>query len=401
MTTRGEVQTTRSGEGDSAPSMAYVKAIDEQLARLLREHRGAVFSDDIFSRMRGAFPTLVFERLRQFGCENFVVHRPRPTQSTSRDYSPELHALDFEWYFTDDSVDRLIELACRPGRLAICLGVPTVAAAALRKDANVVLVERNPLVVQRFPALLRTSRLWLMDVADSLQHLPEADAVVFDAPWYPADISAWLAIAASAVTEGGLIIFSLFPDLVRPTARIERDAILETTRRIGRTEVFEDALRYETPAFESEALKASGISDLGSWRQADLVVVQKRGNVAPAVVQPHSPQDVWLTYLIQPRVVKVRRCRRPANVEPLLAPIPGIRGFAYPSVSMLDSLRAVIDIWTSRNKVARTGNQRLLSAILADLEHGTAVRRAVSRHTQASSDTEATELEQHLTQLLA
>ncbi len=389
--------------GDSSLYAAYSKEIDDRLAQLFGSSRDLMSPRDVFVRMRGAFPALVREHLAAAGWEKRLGHESSDTISHWNEYPPELHPLDFEWYFTPDCADYLADAVCGRGKTTLCLGVPTVAAAAIRKGRNVVVLDRNPLIVRRFPALLRSSQLWLLDIADCEQHLARADVVLFDAPWYLEDTYSWLAVAMRAAKAGGLIAFCLFPRLVRPTASAEREAILEAAESAGKVEVLEDAIAYETPIFESEALYGAGITGFGNWRRADLVLVQRTTAVPRrmSAVRPSRPSSTWLTYLLGRRVVKVRYSpARTAVRGGSVRPLPGSVDFVYPSVSARDPRRRSIDLWTSRNRVAQVGNLESVMGILQLLENGGCLGTAIRSVYRASSASGRREIEHAFRRLL-
>jgi hypothetical protein len=338
--------------------------------------------EDVFVRMRGAFPTLVWEHVTARGWKKSVVDGSDDAVSHWKKYPPELHPLDFEWYFTPGSAEYLADAVCGRGQTTICLGVPTVAVTAVEKGRNVVLVDRNPLIVRRFPALMRSSQLWLLDIADCENHLDCADVVLFDAPWYVEDTYSWLAVAMRAAKPGGLVAFVLFPPLVRPTAGAEREAILEAAASAGKVEVLEDAIAYETPIFESEALLAAGTTGYGNWRRADLVLVHRNSSISRRIagIRPERTPSTWHTYLIGPRVVKIRYfSSRTALLGGSVRPLPGSVDFVYPSVSARDARRPSIDLWTSRNRVAQVENLESVIRMLQLLESGYSVGTAVRR----------------------
>jgi len=389
--------------GDSRLDAAYSKELDDRLAQLFGGSRDLVSPQDVFVRMRGAFPALVWEHLAAAGWENRLDHESSDTVSYWNEYPPELHPLDFEWYFTPDCADYLADAVCGRGQTTICLGVPTVAVAAVRKGRNVVLVDRNPLIVRRFPALLRSSQLWLLDIADCEQHLARADVVLFDAPWYVEDTYSWLAVAMRAARPGGLIAFCLFPPLVRPTASAERESILEAAASAGKVEVLEDAIAYETPIFESEALHWAGITGFGNWRRADLVLVQRTTAMPRRIsaVRPSRPSSTWLTYLIGPRVVKVRYSpARTAVRGGSVRPLPGSVDFVYSSVSARDPRRPSIDLWTSRNRVAQVGDLGSVMSILQLLESGGCLGTAIRSVCRSWSASGRREIEHAFRRLL-
>ena len=359
--------------GTSNAERPYRDAIDKQLASIVSEPIESLSPYDVFVRMRGAFPSIVWSRLDASARENLNSQASSGIASQQSECIPELHPLDFEWYFTPECAATLVDITCSRRASTLCLGTPTVAASAVQRGLDAVLVDRNPLVVRRFPTLLRSSQLWLLDVAEAERHLHRSEVVLFDAPWYVEDACYWFALAIRLTKANGLIAFPLFPSLVRPSAGAEREFLLGLAADVGRVTLLENAISYETPVFESEALRATGISGFGNWRRGDLVIVRKRatpGNL-PSIRRVREGDSTWRTYVLGRRVVKFRYLpgsRSPCNV--LLQPIPGTADFVYPSVSARDHRRRLIDLWTSRNRVARITDHDSMDTILESLERG-------------------------------
>lgn len=174
--------------------------------------------------------------------------------------------------------------------------------------------------------------------------------MIFDSPWNLEETCAWFAIASRVVKRGGLIAFSLFPSLVRPAAESERQLILALIGRVGKFQVFEDALSYETPLFEREALNAAGVTSPCNWRRGDLVVVKVNASLPWKAFGTRSQAlpSLWRTYVIRDQVVKVRRVGKGRQRFGLLRPLPGASHFVYATVSARDPQRDEIDLWTSR-----------------------------------------------------
>src|SRR5205814_2540049 len=117
----------------------------------------------------------------------------------------------------------------------------------------------NHLNAVRFAGLANPGVAVWGDVSRALT-LPPAGFVVFDAPWYLDDLVRWLTIASHVCRSGGELLFPLFPEWIRPTARNERFTILDLASQIGRVNVQENFLVYSTPQFEAAALAAAGVS---------------------------------------------------------------------------------------------------------------------------------------------
>jgi hypothetical protein len=317
---------------------------------------------------RGAFPTLVLERLDELGVRLALRtgQHAGQTSSARRLAGAELHPLDFEWYFaqqsSDEIADMLIGELTSTDRLLL-LGAPTVAMSRFLRSAHVTLIDRNSLLPTRWPSWPQNVRLVLRDLNDPFWSRREKfGAAFFDAPWYPDAVLRWLQQASRLVCSGGPIGFILFPELTRPSALEERQRILDFARSLGRVHISLSMIRYETPLFEAEALKAAGVEALDQWRLGDLVLVENarpfRGHLTPL----SEPGDEWDTYLIGSQVVKLRHHITPSELA--VSRVTGCRDYILPSVSARDARRAAVGLWTSRNRVAQIGNRRLIANLL-------------------------------------
>ena len=372
----------------------YYAAVRDTLARALVESETPI---GVFSRMRGMFPSevLLQEHCWALSCEDLPGARPPM-------YHPELHALDYEWYFTNDTArDLSHEFGSKSG-LTICLGAPKVAAAAIHASRRVVFIDKNPCVLTRFPILSRSEEVHLMDAIDAGRLGLRADVVVFDSPWYLPDMIGWLFAASKLVRLGGSVVFALYPPLVRATAHLERELVLEIASSMGAVQVQEDALVYETPLFEQEALNVSGLRCLREWRKADVV----RVTVDKSLTDTHSGllcrpsiDGAWRSFVIHDQVVKVRsrslRLDSDGQHKGLIRPLGA--NFLLESVSVRSPQRELIDVWTSRNRVAASSETRLLSLILRRLARGESLQEAVLPYAAAISS----EFEHQMHDLLA
>jgi len=352
----------------------YDAVVRVTLARAIAECKSPI---GVFSKMRGMFPSEVVlqEQGWALKCESLSDARPP-------EYHPELHALDYEWYFTNSTAHELNhEFASKSG-LTICLGAPKVAVAAIQSSRRVVFIDKNPCVLSRFPVLGRSEEVHLMDAVDAGRLRLQADVVVFDSPWYFPDTIAWLLSASQLAKRGGSIVFALYPPLVRATANQERELILEIASSMGAVQIQEEALVYETPLFEREALDGSGLPCLSEWRRADVVRVTVGESLADidfGLLPRPLIDGAWRSFIIGDQVVKVRsRSLKPdSHGQPkgLLRPIGA--NFLLGSVSVRAPQRELVDVWTSRNRVAASSEPRLLSLILRRLARGESLRQAV------------------------
>jgi hypothetical protein len=304
-------------------------------------------------------------------------------------YAPELHVLDGEWYFTEASTAILADLsAAKTGASSLLLGTPTVAARLT--GSAVLLVDRCPFLEARFPQLSVP-----IEVADvtAARIDPGYKIVLLDPPWYKNDLFAWLTLARRALASEGRIIFPLFGELTRPGADRERHEILEFVESAGRVEVLNHAIQYDIPLFEERALSAHGIVLDRPWRRADLVIVHARRPFAHSTAGRPAldNSDTWSTYVIGRQLIKLRKSPRPGH-NGLIGAVPGLNGNQYGSVSLRDARRRYIDLWTSRNRVARVMDPAAVERALRCLSGGEEGLRARARRLLASGGTRLQQL---------
>lgn len=349
----------------------YRRSLVDRLADLTSKYDSPTL---IFSKMRGAFPADVVGYSDYLRTRCGLRDRHFPAE-----YVPHLHALHYEWYFTPGTARQVSREFLGSQTSAVCIGVPTVASAAVGERRNVVFMDRSGHSLARFPNLMSASEVHIMDVLHARRLSLTCDLAIFDAPWYVADCLSWLEVASHMVRRGGTIVFALFPSLVRPTAALERDLVLEVAAALGRVDISEDALAYQTPLFEYEALRAARVH-VGDWRRGDLVVIKDVKQLESAF--PSAPcraeiDGVWQTFVIGPQVLKLRS-RPTVGSSWLMAPVG--ENFLLPAVSARDAARAEVHLWSSKNRAARVGNAGALSEILTRLTGGESMERAVREY---------------------
>lgn len=325
----------------------------------------------------GADPRLVAHRAHALGLhvEGWTSGaEPEPHDP----WTPELHARDYEWYFTPTCAAHLATRAAGYGQSMLCLGAPTVAFALLDRPElrRVTLVDRNPLALRRHRGGAPLHAI-CEELAAARLEAGAYDAVVFDAPWYPDELRRWLAVAAAAVRPRGRVLFALMQPLHRPSAADDRAAILAHARRLGEVTVEPARLRYHSPRFEREALAAAGLHVPLAWRRADLVeLVVRASREAPAPSPTHEP--AWTRFVVGSQVIQLDpRAQHDPRVQPhvhdepgdVLSPVGDRDDFRYASISTRDPRRSEIGLWTSRSRVARVRRPELVAALLERLAH--------------------------------
>lgn len=352
--------------------IAYEEALDKRL-RTLASGPDATL-ESVICGARGAFPTLVIERLRDLGLYQNLSNEPEMGRTVEASFTgPDLHPLDFEWYFTTKCAGDLARTLSNDSGYVLCLGSPTVAVAVARLGQKALLVDRNPLIRNRLARGLTSLQFILSDLLNPLPLKRCFPAVFFDAPWYPEFTMRWLWQAMQVVRQGGIVAFALFPPCLRPEAAHERSQILKQVSSFGQVKIQKEALSYETPLFEREALARCGVRITTSWRRADLVLI--RVNEIPQEYPPicYNHEERWDSFILGHQVVKLRRHTHGEGF--ILAPLEDCSDYVFPSVSRRDPRRNQIDLWTSRNRVARVGQRYIVFTILDLLARGTDINQ--------------------------
>jgi SAM-dependent methyltransferase len=366
----------RAPSGEVEADLAHAehrRAVDARLHEAIEA--GARTLGETLAATEGADPRLVAQRLHALG----LATEREPTEASgsgevSEPWVPELHARDFEWYFTPACAAELAARVGGPGRSVLCLGTPTVAFALLETGhvRRVTLVDRTPFAFRRDHGLaFRRHRdaaaleARQEDLAAARLDAGAYDVAVLDAPWYLPALCHWLAVAAAAVRPGGRILLALLPALHRPSAQADRATILARARALGPVTVEPGRLRYATPRFEREALATAGLWVPAAWRRADLVeLVVERPSTAR--YEAPAPEPAWARFVVGTQVIQLDPCA-PSGPGELLGPLDGHADFRYGSISTRDPRRADIGLWTSRSRVARVRRPAVVAALLERL----------------------------------
>jgi hypothetical protein len=359
----------------SSPNARYIATVDARISEALSR---TTSSAALFAEMRGAWPGLVAKRLPECTQVDMQYNSHKDADNITL-YNPELHPLEFEWYFTNSTASWVAKEVLSKREATVCLGTPTVFVAAGLSD-RINLIDSSTLILSRFGSAIEKRKLAVQDVAEAKSIASHSDCVIFDPPWYYEETLRWLVIASEVVRPGGRIVFSLFPPLVRPSAGAERERILALAAEIGAVDYGPNLLEYETPLFEHIALSRSGIGGIGNWRRGDLITINVK-NKSP--LSYHSLKwhrlvpDVWKTFIINQQVIKIKQIEEHKISEPAIRPVPGIPDFIYDSVSVRDPRRKDIGIWTSRNRVACVRDSVLIGQIVERVSAGEQLQQVI------------------------
>jgi hypothetical protein len=319
---------------------------------------------------QGAWPAAIADRLTA----NRLWNRLLPGVSTTGPvlYTPELHCGFGEWYFSKTTSQRLADEFLRNRPFAILLGTPTIARLAATMRVDFVLIDSNPFVGLRFPEV--KSRLFLSAVEHLVTRFSEPSTIFLDAPWYLPKIKFWLTKASQLSGKATTIVMPLFRELTRPAARAERAIITEFARLIGKVDIIEDCVDYDSPLYEWEALISRGLCAHLNWRRADLLVITQPKPLDLTAIDDVDDQESWESFLIESQVVRLRIRPKARRKDYVIAPVAGCETFVFDSVSARDPRRAAIDVWSSRNRVAAIGNLNVMRYVLSILSASGQIR---------------------------
>lgn len=261
---------------------------------------------------------------------------------------PEPHPLDFDWRFERETINKLIRLTNAHPILAV--GTPQLARGLFAQGYAVQLVDRQPHL-----ALLNAI---LLDIETAEPLDRSWMTAVLDPPWYPSVYRRWIGWAAQHIPAGGRILASLWPVDTRPTAKAERDELLEWASEWANCRIEPFTLRYEVPPFESIVRQMQGIPDPNAvWRKGDLLElrVRERPPLPPPIIKTEVwHRFVWNDYQLALRIGEHAEGESSISMHPLAA------GWNWPSYSQRAIGRALIDLWSSRNEVAIVAGASLL-----------------------------------------
>lgn len=353
--------------------------------------RGAGDFETLVGELPGIFPLTVVDILRSLQLENQrkelqdlleQADTENEHNGWSRtDFVP--HPLDSDWRFTPACADSIAHeiggLVDSPASAHVALlGTPTLVPAVRQKmpAARIWLVDKNPRWEAHFaPAVPQVVSTTIeLDSNDLPRNLRKwADVVAIDAPWYQGAYEHFLWAAAEVSKSGAWLLATLPREGTRPSAQDDIRKIVHFARTVGfsPTQQRQGAVRYRTPPFEFNAMRAGGMKmRLPEWRTADLLLLRAESQCQ--VKRPPIARHVERWEECNSGAVRVKfRVERnglaQAGGSPrLLSLVPGD---ILPSVSFRHPIRPDIDVWTSGNRVFRCENTRALAAICAELNN--------------------------------
>jgi uncharacterized membrane protein len=364
---------------------------------------GVTTFNSLLASLPGVYPSVVLDSLKRlsaagkFNAQGFVItpEAPEPNgagreQSSTRRRRitlPVPHPLDYDWRFGESAVSYLLDTCLdltRPDETIALLGTPSVLRTAIESSypRATALLDANASVVNCLSQAAPDAEVLLCDVVRDPLPLIEASAVIVDPPWYEEHLAGFLWAASSLCRAGGHVLVSTPPVGTRPGIDRDRKSLLDWARELGLTLLRTEAavLPYCSPPFEINALKAEGLCGiLEDWRRGDLSIFVKEAQVTlPRPVIPAASEEKWVEESLHGVRVRVRPSESSDFNDPKLLTIVG--GDILPSASRRDYRRALVDVWTSGNRVFASQGRNVLIHILRALATENSPVEAVARH---------------------
>ena len=289
---------------------------------------------------------------------------------------PPPHPLDFEWRFNQETSEALASRAVIPSarRFArtLCLGVPTVALAAIKLGLGQhvdFLGEENEISTAVSEHARRRASSLATHFGPSRASSASYSSVVLDPPWYDDCLHEMIPLAASACPQNGTVFVVAAPFGSRRSAIEHRASLMSIAEQCGLVlaKQVPAFARYQTPFFEANALKAAGLAVPGDWRTADLLEFRKADVGSRLPLKARTRARPW-------HELSVGRMRLFVDVsEPdehggdvTLNSI--VAGDVLPTVSRRDERRTRANVWTSGNRIFKCNRpNELVAALEGDL----------------------------------
>ena len=327
------------------------------------------------NNLPGVYPTAALASLKRLYNEGYVPSETYKTlefQATKQQNTFEInpvfplpHPINFEWRFTKQSslnVLNIIQAYRGDDDLPIMyFGTPGVAFEALRQrnvEPAIFIGEDN--AVTELLAKRNDERNQPMQIQRCGDQLKPgcASTVVMDPPWYMDFIKPMLVAATQTLRMNGFIQFSMPPVGTGRSAYTQRQQIFEIADNLGLdvVKVRRAFLRYETPFFEANALRASGLSAYPDWRCGDLVTFVKRRANTICIDTRSLNAPVWREAVIGRMRLYIAQASNTGEAS--LQSI--VQNDILPSVSRKHPLRSKANVWTSGNRMFYSDNTDLL-----------------------------------------
>lgn len=269
----------------------------------------------------------------------------------------EPHQLDFDWRFDQESRALVAKYVNNQDRVLL-LGCPSLMETLSKNVGGGHLFERNPshLAIGGFGVTHCDLRF-----PETIPLLGEAfDLAILDAPWYPDDLISWLGTALSLIRIGGSVFFVLWPESTRPGAKDEHQHIFSMLGLRGEVN-FLGNVSYEIPLFEKESLLEAGAPKVP--RTGLLFRLTKSDSATLPNVHFSRQPIYWKRFQIFDEQVAVKVTEKAKSTSDVFQ--FDTKPLMLRSTSRRDPLLNSINIWTSKNMVARLANSAAIAEGIA------------------------------------
>jgi hypothetical protein len=326
----------------------------------------------------GAFPARIADVLRHLSpklasaserlSEAALSQSPRPFSDPRL---PLPHPLDFEWRFTNVSIDcllrRMNEIAGHRGKLLfVCTPAVALRAFDVNNPRQLIYASRLDDPVTASLQEVCSGRMEFVEVRDDLSSVGAAAALV-DPPWYDDIALPLVTQALRGLQEGGGLLMGIPDRLSNCSSAKMLSCIASDAKPFGMecAQLLSGKLRYETPFFELNTLRHLGLRSVHpQWRTGRAVF----GRRARTPIPHHRfPVDEgWREVGDGGWRMRLRRCDNKSAGSGL------IRFDIRESVSRVATRAPAEECWTVGNRMGFAAPR--FAAALSDAPHTTAVR---------------------------
>lgn len=358
---------------------------------------GITAFDQVVTSLPGVYPSLVLKSLQRLAstrliskeiltkAERYVGQRQHRLANSYHSVTlPIPHPLDYDWRFSDSSVEHLLDeclLLSHSDDTVALLGAPSVLRLAIERKypRQMILLDVNPLIADCFAKAVSSAQVVQCDIGKD--QLPDvlSSVVIVDPPWYEESMEAFLWAAGHLCTLGGHVLVSIPPSGTRPGIDQEWANFLHWAQKIGLTliRVESGVLPYISPPFERNALRTEGLHTAPTqWRRGNLAVFSHTHHTTTERPMVPPRDGKWVEEVLLGVRVRIRHSGEQGFKDPsLLSVVPGN---VLPSVSRRDGRRGFADIWTSGNRIFACRGRNVLRQIVHALAVGQSAHEALA-----------------------
>ncbi len=325
---------------------------------------------ELCSNAEGVFPAVALDALRRINAErgsakleHLIKTAVCQTSEAPRwSTNPENLIIDFDWRFQKDTAERLFGMLSRFSSV-VCVGAPTVFSLLSAVRGTDILIDQNP-YYERAQSI-NGGKIFCSAIEDFDCRDLEGrfEAALLDPPWNLEDYRSWLQATLPMVVIGGSLFIPIFPNLLRESVDLDLWHLKQVLADIGQASTLPFKVRYDTPTFEEQVLRRSGLPPLHGWRSAEMVEIRvDRPLRCPAKRKP--VKERWDRFEFGRTVVAVRTNRSASNDA-----TQG-RFFFLDSVSNRHDARRGITAVSSKNVATDFQNISLIKETLRSLPGG-------------------------------